>query len=248
MRAMKKIVILISGRGSNMEAIVRAAQNESWPARIAAVISNQADAGGLQFAVGQGIATAVVANKAYPNRAAFDAALQQVIDGYQPDLVVLAGFMRILGASFVEHYENRLMNIHPSLLPSFVGLHTHEQALQAGVKLHGATVHFVTAQLDHGPIVAQAAVPVFSGDTPDSLAQRVLQQEHQLYPRAVRWFVYDQLSVIDGRVEVQPEPSFHSNQDSHVAAPAAHIVPPAANIAPPVAHIVPLAAILKDAS
>ena len=178
----------------------------------------------------------MVANKAYPNRAAFDAALQQVIDGYQPDLVVLAGFMRILGAPFVEHYKDRLMNIHPSLLPLFIGLHTHEQALQAGVKLHGATVHFVTAQLDHGPIVAQAAVPVLSGDTPDSLAQRVLQQEHQLYPRAVRWFVRDQLRVIDGRVEVLAEP--HASQDSQIA-------PAAAPIAPPVTDAVTT---LKDAS
>lgn len=223
MRAMKKIVILISGRGSNMEAIVRAAQNESWPARVAAVISNQADALGLQFAAAHGIATAVVANKAYPNRAAFDAALQQVIDGYQPDLVVLAGFMRILGADFVGHYENRLLNIHPSLLPSFIGLHTHEQALAAGVKVHGATVHFVTAKLDHGPIVAQAVVPVLSDDTPETLAKRVLQQEHQLYPRAVRWFVQNRLTVIDGKVTVKPDPS-----EPEPAAP--HIAPPAGNL------------------
>jgi phosphoribosylglycinamide formyltransferase 1 len=202
MLAMKNIVILISGRGSNMEAIVRAAQGEQWPARIAAVISNTPDAAGLQFAAQHGIATGVVANKAYPNRAAFDAALQVAIDAFEPDLVVLAGFMRILGATFVAHYENRMLNIHPSLLPSFVGLHTHEQALQAGVKLAGATVHFVTAELDHGPIVAQAAVPVLAEDTAATLAARVLQQEHQIYPRAVRWFVEDKLVVRDGRVQV----------------------------------------------
>jgi phosphoribosylglycinamide formyltransferase-1 len=199
---MKNIVILISGRGSNMEAIVRAAQQEQWPARVAAVISNSPDAAGLQFAAAHGIATKVVPNKAYPNRAAFDAALQSCIDGFAPDLVVLAGFMRILGAGFVAHYENRMLNIHPSLLPSFVGLHTHEQALAAGVKLAGASVHFVTAELDHGPIVAQAAVPVMYNDTPDTLAQRILQQEHQIYPRAVRWFVEDKLRVCDGKVEV----------------------------------------------
>ena len=202
MLPMKNIVILISGRGSNMEAIVRAAQNEQWPARIAAVISNSPDAAGLQFAAQHGIATAVVASKAYPDRAAFDAALQETIDAFAPDLVVLAGFMRILGAAFVAHYENRMLNIHPSLLPSFVGLHTHEQALQAGVKLAGASVHFVTAELDHGPIVAQAAVPVLADDTAATLGARVLQQEHQIYPRAVRWFVEDKLVVCDGKVQV----------------------------------------------
>jgi phosphoribosylglycinamide formyltransferase-1 len=199
---MKNIVILISGRGSNMEAIVRAAQQEQWPARVAAVISNRADAPGLAFAAANGIATAVVANKDYASRDAFDAALQRVIDSYTPDLVVLAGFMRILGAPFTAHYANRMLNIHPSLLPSFVGLHTHQQALDAGVKVHGATVHFVTSLLDHGPIVAQATVPVLDSDTADSLAARILEQEHQLYPRAVRWFVEGKLTVTDGRVQV----------------------------------------------
>ena len=202
MRPMKNIVILISGRGSNMEAIVRAAQQEQWPARVAAVISNRADAPGLAFAAANGIATAVVANKDYASRDAFDAALQRVIDRYTPDLVVLAGFMRILGAPFTAHYANRMLNIHPSLLPSFVGLHTHQQALDAGVKVHGATVHFVTSLLDHGPIVAQATVPVLDSDTADSLAARILEQEHQLYPRAVRWFVEGKLTVTDGRVQV----------------------------------------------
>ena len=197
---MKNIVILISGRGSNMEAVVRAAQAEQWPARIAAVISNRADAGGLQFAASHGIPTAVVSNKDYPSREAFDAALQAEIDRFQPDLVVLAGFMRILTPGFVDHYEGRMLNIHPSLLPLFPGLHTHEQALAAGVKEHGATVHFVTAQLDHGPMVGQATVPVLEGDTPDTLAARVLVQEHQLYPRAIRWFVEDRLTIADGKV------------------------------------------------
>jgi len=197
---MRSIVILISGRGSNMEAIVRAAQTEQWPARIAAIISNRADAEGLKFAAAQGIPTAVVANKDYPDREQFDAALRVVIDGFTPDLVVLAGFMRILTAPLVEHYAGRMLNIHPSLLPSFTGMATHRQALEAGVKVHGATVHFVTATLDHGPIVAQAVVPVLEDDTEQSLQQRVLIEEHQLYPRAVRWFVEGRLSIQDGRV------------------------------------------------
>jgi phosphoribosylglycinamide formyltransferase-1 len=199
---MKNIVILISGRGSNMEAIVRAAQAERWPARIAAVISNRADAGGLAFAASHGIATAVVSNKDYTSRDAFDAALQTVIDGFTPDLVVLAGFMRILTPGFVDHYAGRMLNIHPSLLPLFPGLQTHAQALQAGVAEHGATVHFVTAELDHGPSVAQARVPVLPGDTPELLSARVLVQEHQIYPRAVRWFVEDRLTMARGQVQV----------------------------------------------
>lgn len=194
MRAMKNIVILISGRGSNMEAVVRAAQAEAWPARIAAVISNKADAGGLAFAAAQGIPTAVVANADYASRAEFDAALQTEIDRYVPDLVVLAGFMRILTAPFVEHYAGRMLNIHPSLLPLFPGLATHRQALDAGVAEHGASVHIVTAELDHGPVIAQAKVPVLPGDTEDSLAARVLVQEHQLYPRAIRQFLAGETS------------------------------------------------------
>lgn len=194
---MKNIVILISGRGSNMEAVVRAAQAEGWPARIAAVISNKADAGGLGFAQARGIPTAVVSNKDYANREQFDQALQTVIDSFAPDLVVLAGFMRILTAPFVEHYTGRILNIHPSLLPLFPGLDTHQQALDAGVTEHGATVHFVTAQLDHGPTVLQARVPVLPGDSAATLAARVLVEEHQIYPRAVRLFVEDRL-VIEG--------------------------------------------------
>lgn len=202
MAAMKNIVILISGRGSNMEAVVRAAQAEQWPARIAAVISNKADAKGLAFAASHGIATAVVANKDYPSREAFDAALQSVIDGYAPDLVVLAGFMRILTPGFTAHYAGRMLNIHPSLLPLFPGLHTHEQALASGLAQHGATVHFVTAELDHGPMVDQVAVPILPGDTADTLAARVLEQEHKLYPRAIRWFIEGRLTVEDGKVHV----------------------------------------------
>ena len=202
MRAMKNIVILISGRGSNMQAIVRAAKNEQWPCRIAAVISNRADAEGLVFAAEQGIPTAVVVSKEYPTREAFDAALRVAIDRFSPDLVVLAGFMRILTPAFVEHYAGRMLNIHPSLLPSFPGLATHRQALAAGVKVHGVTVHFVTAELDHGPIVDQAAIPVLPGDTESALAERVLVQEHIIYPRAVRWFVEDRLVIDNGLVRV----------------------------------------------
>lgn len=200
MSAMKNIVILISGRGSNMEAVVRAAQAERWPARIAAVISNRADAKGLEFAAAHGIATAVVPNKEYATREAFDTALADVIDGYAPDLVVLAGFMRILTPGFVERYTGRMLNIHPSLLPHFPGLHTHEAALAAGHAEHGATVHFVTAELDHGPVVDQVAVPVLPGDTAQTLSARVLEQEHVLYPRAIRWFIEDKLAVEDGQV------------------------------------------------
>ena len=196
---MRNIVILISGRGSNMEAIVKAAAAEQWPARVAAVVSNRADAEGLQFAQAHGIATAVVANRDYATREAFDSALQQTIDRYQPDVVVLAGFLRILTAGFVEHYAARMLNIHPSLLPAFPGLHTHRRALEAGAKTHGATVHFVTPELDHGPIVAQAEVEVRAGDTEDSLAERVLEQEHIIYPRAVRDFIEGRLSMAQAR-------------------------------------------------
>jgi len=204
---MKNIVILISGRGSNMEAIVRACQAEGWSGRIAAVISNRPDAAGLKFAASHGIATAVVDHKAFPDRDSFDSALAQVIDGFSPDLVVLAGFMRILTPGFVKRYAGRMLNIHPSLLPCFPGLHTHEAALAMGVKVHGATVHFVTADLDHGPIVLQAIIDVRQGDTPDSLAGRLLAQEHTIYPRAVRWFVEGRLSVEHGVVRVWPDES-----------------------------------------
>ncbi len=198
MRAMKRIVILISGRGSNMEAILRAAAAEPWPAKIAAVISNKAGAGGLKTAEAAGIPTAAIEHRNYPDRDSFDRALAETVDRFEPDLVVLAGFMRILTAAFVQHYHGRLLNIHPSLLPSFPGLATHQQALDAGVKFHGATVHFVTPELDHGPIVEQAVVPVLDGDTEDTLATRVLEQEHVIYPRAVR-------DIIEGRVWLDGE-------------------------------------------
>ena len=191
---MKNIVILISGRGSNMEAIVRAFRQEKWSARLCAVISNRADAAGLVFAAEAGIPTQVVSHKDYADREAYDAALQAVIDTYEPDLVILAGFMRILTTGFVEHYTGRMINIHPSLLPSFRGLHTHRQAIEAGVRVHGATVHFVTPELDGGPVIAQAVVPVLPGDDEDTLADRVLAQEHRLYPRVVRWITEDKVS------------------------------------------------------
>lgn len=183
---MKRIVILISGRGSNMEAIVEACAAEGWPARVAAVISNRPEAGGLAFAQSRGIPTAVVDHKAFARRDDFDAALATAIDGFAPDLLVLAGFMRILGAGFVQRYERRMLNIHPSLLPAFPGLHTHRRAIEAGCTEGGCTVHYVTAELDHGPVVAQAAVPILPGDDEHSLAARVLVEEHRLYPQAVR--------------------------------------------------------------
>ena len=199
-RIMKRIVILISGRGSNMEAILRVAAAEQWPARIAAVISNKPGAAGLDTASAAGIPAVVVNHKEFAGREAFDDALAAAIDTYSPDLVVLAGFMRILTPGFVSRYFGRLINIHPSLLPSFPGLHTHQQALDAGVKFHGATVHFVTAELDHGPIIAQAAVPVLDGDDENTLADRVLEQEHKIYPQAVRDLIEGKLVLRDGRV------------------------------------------------
>ncbi|HEV3105056.1 MAG TPA: phosphoribosylglycinamide formyltransferase [Trinickia sp.] len=201
---MKNIVILISGRGSNMEAIVRACAREAWPARIAAVISNRPDATGLAFAASHGIATAVVDHRGFGDRESFDAALAAQIDAYQADLVLLAGFMRVLTDGFVKRYAGRMLNVHPSLLPNFPGLDTHQRALDAGVRLHGATVHFVTPQLDHGPIVAQAAVPVHAGDDAAALAARVLTVEHVIYPRAVRWFVEGRLVLAGLRVNVTP--------------------------------------------
>lgn len=194
---MKKIVILISGRGSNMQSLLEA----KLPCEIVAVISNKAYAGGLAVAQEHGIATAVVSHRDYADRAAFDAALAQVIDGYRADLVVLAGFMRILTDGFVERYRGRLINIHPSLLPAYAGTHTHERALQDGVKIHGCTVHFVTPTLDAGPIIIQAAVAVLRDDTPASLSARVLHEEHRIYPQAVRWLCREQVWLdAQGRV------------------------------------------------
>ena len=213
---MKSIVILISGRGSNMEAIVQSPVNG---ARVTAVISNRPDASGLTFAHSRGIATAVVNHQDFPDRTAFDTALIECIDHYQPDLVILAGFMRILTTDFVRHYEGRLLNIHPSLLPAFPGLHTHKRALEAGVRLHGATVHFVTAELDCGPIIVQAAVPIHPEDTEASLAARVLEQEHRIYPQAVRWF-------IQNRITFDPRGNVFIQGEDSLPYPAAWTVPP----------------------
>ena len=194
---MKNIVILISGRGSNMQAIVDA---DIPGARSAAVIANRPDAAGLAWAAARGIATVGLDHKQFASREAFDERLAAEIDAFQPDLVVLAGFMRILTPAFTARYEGRMLNIHPSLLPSFPGLHTHQRAIDMGCKVAGCTVHFVTAELDHGPIVAQAVVPVLDDDTETTLAARVLQQEHRLYPEAVRRFAAGELQIRNGRI------------------------------------------------
>jgi phosphoribosylglycinamide formyltransferase 1 len=191
------VVVLISGRGSNMSALIDA----GLP--VAAVISNRAEAAGLGTASRRGIATAVVEHRAYGSREDFDAALADAVDRFSPRVVALAGFMRVLTPAFVGRFRGRLLNIHPSLLPAFPGLHTHERALAAGVKLHGCTVHFVTEELDHGPIVAQAAVAVRAGDDAGKLAARVLAQEHVIYPRAVRWFLDGKLDLRNGVVHVR---------------------------------------------
>lgn len=202
---MKNIVILISGRGSNMEALIAARDAGQLPVNIAAVISNRPDAQGLETAAKAGITAHFIDHKAFAGREAFDAALAECIDGFAPDLVVLAGFMRILSEGFVRHYEGRLMNIHPSLLPSFPGLHTHQRALEEGVRIHGCTVHFVTPNLDHGPVIIQAAVPVLDSDIEATLAARVLRQEHRVYPQAVRWFTEDRLRLENGCVRLRAE-------------------------------------------
>lgn len=214
---MKRIVILISGRGSNMQALVEA----HLPCEIAAVISNDARAGGLEFAQRAGIATRVVEHTQYASREAFDAALAECIDSFSPDLVVLAGFMRILGKPFVERYAGRMVNVHPSLLPAFTGVHTHRRALEEGVRVHGCTVHFVTPELDHGPIVVQAAVPVLPGDDEASLAARVLRQEHRVFPLAVRWFLEGRLSVDGQRVIVRGEATPPSTHTAAIVSPEA---------------------------
>lgn len=202
--AEKTIVILISGRGSNMEALLDA----RLPAQVAAVISNNPRARGLGTAQARGIATAVVDHRAFSDRAAFDTALAAEIDRHRPDLVVLAGFMRVFMEPFIERYRGRLLNIHPSLLPAFAGLHTHRRALAAGVRIHGCTVHFVSPALDSGPIIVQAAVPVLPEDTEERLAARVLAEEHRIYPQAVRWFIEGKLKLEDGRVRIEDECRF----------------------------------------
>ncbi|HEX6019892.1 MAG TPA: phosphoribosylglycinamide formyltransferase [Burkholderiaceae bacterium] len=196
----QRIVILISGRGSNMEAIVHACARERWPAQVVAVLANRADAAGLQFARSHGLATAVVDHRAFASREAFDVALAEAVDAHAPRLLLLAGFMRILGPAFVRRYEGRMLNIHPSLLPAFPGLHTHRRVLEAGCKVSGATVHFVTADLDHGPIVMQSVVPVRPDDDEHTLAARVLASEHVIYPTSVSWFVRGLLRVERGIV------------------------------------------------
>lgn len=188
------VVVLISGSGSNLQALIDS-QGDDNPARIRAVISNRADAYGLTRAQNAGIATQVLDHKAFAGREAFDSALIEAIDVFQPDLVVLAGFMRILTPAFVRHYAGRLLNIHPSLLPLYKGLHTHQRALEAGDAEHGCSVHFVTEELDGGPLVIQAVVPVQPGDTAESLAMRVHMQEHRIYPMAVRWFAEGRLRL-----------------------------------------------------
>lgn len=200
MNSQKSIVILISGRGSNMGSLLAAVAAGTLPVRVAAVLSNRPDAAGLQSAAAQGVPTRVVDHKQFADRAAFDAAMSEAIDAFAPDLVVLAGFMRILSEGFVRRYEGRLMNIHPSLLPAFPGLHTHRKALDEGVRVHGCTVHFVTPTLDHGPVVVQAAVPVLDDDDEAALAARVLAQEHRVYPQAVRWFAEGRLRLVGQRV------------------------------------------------
>ena len=197
-----RCVVLISGRGSNLSAILQATRASDYPAMVVGVVSNKAEAAGLQLARDGGIPVSVVPNADYPDRASYDQALQAAVDAYAPDLVILAGFMRILTPGFVAHYAGRIINIHPSLLPSFTGLHTHQRALDAGVRLHGCTVHFVTAELDHGPIIVQAAVPVHDDDDAETLAARVLALEHRLYPQAVRWFAENRLHIIGERDRV----------------------------------------------
>lgn len=181
----QRVVVLISGRGSNLAMLVEACRRDAWPAEIAGVVGNRPGAAGLRWAAEQGLPTELVDHELHGSRQSFDEALLQACNALRPDLVVLAGFMRILTASFVQHYHGRLVNIHPSLLPAFPGLHTHRRAIETGCKVAGATVHLVTAELDHGPILAQAEVPVLPGDTEQTLAARVLSQEHRIYPQAI---------------------------------------------------------------
>jgi phosphoribosylglycinamide formyltransferase-1 len=205
-----RLVVLISGRGSNLQAILDGARHGELPVEICAVISNRPAAYGLERARQAGVSALTLDHKTFPDRASFEAALRELIDTYNPDLVVLAGFMRVLNAAFVEHYRGRMLNIHPSLLPKFRGLHTHERAIAAGEREHGASIHFVTPELDSGPVIVQAKVPVFPEDDPDTLAARVLEQEHRLYPLAIRWFAESRLRLqgdqvlFDGRRLAKP--------------------------------------------
>lgn len=200
------LVVLISGRGSNLQAILDGAVSGDLPIDIRAVISNRPDAAGLQRAARVGVATAVLDHKPFPDRQSFEQALQTLIDRYEPDVVALAGFMRVLGDGFVRHYEGRMLNIHPSLLPKYRGLHTHERALAAGDAVHGASVHFVTPELDNGPIIVQAQVPVLPTDNADTLAARVLEQEHRIYPLALRWLAEGRVSLREQQVLFEGQP------------------------------------------
>jgi phosphoribosylglycinamide formyltransferase-1 len=204
---MHSIVSLISGRGSNFEAIYRAAQTKSWDVRFSGLISNNPDAKGLEFARSHGIPTAVVNHRDFANRDSFDHAMQNQIDQFGADLIVLAGFMRILTPKFIEYFQGRMINIHPSLLPRYPGLHTHERALESGDAVHGATVHFVSAGVDEGPIICQGEVPILAGDDVNSLAARVLKMEHFIYPLAVEWFIHDRLHIEGDAVRVDPPES-----------------------------------------
>ncbi len=199
------LVVLISGSGTNLQAIIDAAQAD-LPVSIRAVISNRADAFGLERARNADIATRILDHRGYPSRKNYDQALRELIDGFDPELICLAGFMRILSPGFVAHYRGRMFNIHPSLLPAFRGLHTHQRALDEGVRIHGASVHFVTEELDGGPVIVQARVPVMEGDTADLLASRVLEQEHVIYPLAIRWFAEHRLRMLDHQVLLDNAP------------------------------------------
>lgn len=199
---MKRIVVLISGSGTNMQAIVEACQQQRIDGEVVGVISNKADVGGLEKAAAAGIATAVLSHKDYDTREAYDAELQQLIDGFKPDVLVLAGFMRILTAAFTQHYHGRMLNIHPSLLPKYRGINTHQRALDNGDKEHGVSVHFVTEELDGGPVILQARVPVFEGDSASDLQQRVHSQEHRIYPLVVQWLCSGRLKLTDKGAEL----------------------------------------------
>ncbi len=205
-QALPSLVVLISGSGSNLQAIIDAVARGKIPARIASVISNRADAGGLERARRAGIATTVIEHRNYPTRSAFDQALIEHIDRHRPELVILAGFMRILGEAFIRHYADRLLNIHPSLLPEFKGLNTHQRVLEAGRTEHGATVHLVSAELDSGAPVIQARIDIENGETPAELAQRVLKQEHHIYPLAIQLFIEGQLRARNGRLYYRQQP------------------------------------------
>lgn len=206
------IVVLVSGRGSNLQAIIDAAQQD-LPVTIAAVISNDAKAFALERARRAELPTHIIDHRGFPTRADFEVALRTAIDQHTPALVVLAGFMRLLSSAFVSHYQGRMINIHPSLLPQFRGLNTHQRALAAGCQEHGASVHFVTEEVDAGPIIIQARVPVLPGDTPEALADRVLQQEHRIFPQAIRWFVQGRLTLRDNEVLLDGKPALKSERN-----------------------------------